>query len=152
MSDTEFTRDPEGYRNDLRRGARFGYPRRGAGALTTATVVWALYLAGAITGGVTTLIGLVVAYAAKGGSSDAAWSHYVFAIRTIWVGLAWVVIGAVLAIVGTPLTLILIGFLFWKAALLIWGLIGLWYLARSVMGLVYAIRDEPYPRPRSWLI
>lgn len=152
MSDADFTNDPRGYREDIRRGERFYPMRPRTGSLTTATIVWALYLAGAFTAGLTTFIGLIVAYAAKGGSSDAQWSHYVFAIRTIWVGLAWFVIGGVLFVVGIPLTLILIGLLFIKAAFVIWALMGLWYLARSVMGLVYSIRDEPYPRPRSWLI
>ena len=121
-------------------------------ALTGPVIVWALYLGGLVTGGFTTFIGLIVAYALKGGSTEAAWTHHVFAIRTIWVGLAWALIAGALFAVGLPLTLVLIGFVLIKAAVLIWGVLGLWFIARSVMGLVYAIKDEPYPRPRSWLI
>lgn len=124
----------------------------GEHSLTTPMVVWALYLCGLITGGVTTLIGLVVAYAVKGEGSDVAWTHYVFAIRTVWIGLAWGLIALCLFVVGLPLTLVLIGFLFLKAALLIWGLLGFWFVARSAMGLYYAIRQEAYPRPRSWIV
>lgn len=149
VSDADVHPEPPPYG---RASERFrAYPPR-ARSLTTAVVVWALYLAGWVTGGLTTIVGLIVAYAVKGESSDAAWTHYVFAIRTIWVGLAWALIGACLFVVGIPLTLILVGLLFIKAAVVIWGLLGFWFTARAVMGLLYAIRDEPYPRPRSWLV
>ncbi len=131
--------------------AQGAYPYRPR-SLTGPVIVWALYLGGCLTGGFTTFIGLIVAYALKGDAAPAAWSHYVFAVRTIWVGLAWLLIGVGLFVVGLPLTLVLVGLLFLKAAVVIWGVLGLWFLARSVMGLVYAIRDEPYPRPRSWLV
>ncbi len=144
--------DPNAFSPGAPYGRRAGDYRYRSQALTGPVIVWALYLGGFVTGGLTTFIGLIAAYAMKGGATEAAWSHYIFAIRTIWVGLAWVVIGSLLFAVGLPLTLVLIGFVFLKAAVLIWGVLGLWFVARSVMAIVYAIKDEPYPRPRSWLI
>ena len=132
-------------------GGPGGAFRIGEHSFTMPVVVWALYLAGWFTGGATTLIGMIVAYAVKSEADDVAWTHYVFAIRTIWVGLAWALIGACLFVVGLPLTVVVIGLVFLKAAAVIWGLLSFWFVARSAMGLYYAIREEPYPRPRSWL-
>src|SRR4051812_18398334 len=78
------------------------------------TVIYVLYLVG-LFNGLTILIGLVMAYVLKEGSSERALSHYVFQIRTVWVGLAWAVIASLLFLVGFPLLFIGVGVLFWGA-------------------------------------
>ena len=118
---------------------------------TLPMVVYVLYLIG-FAGGLTLLIGFIMAYVLKGNAGPIARSHFVFQIRTVWIGLAWALLGGVIALVGLPLTLVLIGFLFLKLAFGIFGLIGIWFLVRCVVGLIYASRGEAYPRPAAWLI
>ncbi len=114
-------------------------------------VVYVLYLIGLVNG-LTILIGFVMAYALKGNAGEMARSHYVFLIRTIWIALAWSLIAGLIMLVGLPLTLVLIGFFFLHLAWGIFGLIGVWFTVRCVVGLIYLSRGEPYPRPSAWLI
>jgi uncharacterized membrane protein len=115
-------------------------------------VTYALYLLGFASGWLTTIIGLVIAYANRGGASPAMATHYTFLIRTFWLSLAWALIGAVLVVIGAPLSLILIGIPILKLGFLIWALIAIWFAVRCVAGAVYLARGEAYPRPRAWLI
>lgn len=118
---------------------------------TMPMVVYALYLIGLVNG-LTIFIGFIMAYALKGRAGPVTRSHYVFLIRTVWIALAWGLLGGVIMLVGLPLTLILIGFVFLKLALAIFGLTGIWFIVRCVVGLIYASRGEAYPRPGAWLI
>lgn len=114
-------------------------------------VVYALYLIGFATG-VTVLIGLILAYANQGSAGQRMATHYQFQIRTFWVGLAWALIGGALIAVGLPLSLVLIGLpIVWFGGAIL-ALLGFWYAARCILGLVFVSRGEAYPRPRTWLI
>ena len=119
---------------------------------TTVVVVYALYLAGFVTAGLSTLVGLVMTYVLRGEASDIARTHYVLLARTFWKGLMWITLGWALFILGLPLTLILIGIPMLLAAKLIWVLAAVWYGARCILGLLAAIENRPYGAPRSWLI
>ncbi|HTK34832.1 MAG TPA: hypothetical protein VL358_06025 [Caulobacteraceae bacterium] len=98
------------------------------------------------------LFGLILAYVKKGGAGEIARSHYVFQIRTLWIGLAWAGLGGVVFLIGVVLAIVLIGFAFIPVAHGIWALAGIWFIVRCVVGLIYALRGQPYPRPRAWLI
>jgi uncharacterized membrane protein len=103
------------------------------------TVVSLLYLAGFVTG-VTTIVGVILAYVWKGEAGQPQWmeSHYAYLIRTFWIGL----IGS---IVGVVLTVVLIGiFILLGVAVLV--------IARSVMSLLAAQKHQPMPNPDSWTI
>jgi uncharacterized membrane protein len=114
--------------------------------------VYVLYLLGWATGPITPFVGFIMAYALKGKAAPWARSHYVFAIRTAWLALiGWVAVGLLIAL-GTPLTLILVGFLIWKVALAFAVVIGVWVTVRAAVGLIYASRCEAYPRPDAWII
>jgi uncharacterized membrane protein len=114
-------------------------------------VVYVLYLLGWL-GGLTAIVGFVMAYSLKERAPDWARTHYVFLIRTVWIGLIWGIAAALLIVLGLPLTLVLIGFLFLKVAFGILGLLSVWVTVRCVVGLIYAMRSEAYPRPRAWII
>ena len=115
-------------------------------------VTYGLYLLGFATGGLTTFIGLIVAYARLADAGPVSFSHLRFLIRTFWLSFAWALIGVGLFAFGAPLSLILIGIPFVKMAFLIWGLIGVWFAARCIAGLVYLSRGQAYPRPRTWFV
>jgi uncharacterized membrane protein len=103
----------------------------------TAKVVYVLYLLSLVTGGLTHLVGVVIAYAKVGGAPEPVRSHYRFQIRTFWIGLLY---GAVVVL----LALAWIGFV----AI---ALLALWLIIRCVKGLVALDRHEPYPKVETWL-
>jgi uncharacterized membrane protein len=115
-------------------------------------IVYGLYLLGAVTGGVTLFIGLIVAYANLADAAPRAFSHYRFAIRTFWLSIAWFIIGGSLVLFGGPLSLVLIGLPFLWLGLFICGAVGLWFMIRAGVGLFYIVRGQAYPRPKTWLI
>jgi uncharacterized membrane protein len=119
---------------------------------TMTIVVYALYLLGFLTGGLTTLVGLVMAYVLKGGAGARGYSHYVFLIRTFWISLIWLGMAAALIIVGIPLSIILIGIPLLVLAKLVFAVAAIWYGVRCVVGLIAAAQDQPYGRPRAWLL
>jgi uncharacterized membrane protein len=117
---------------------------------TLPTVVYALYLLGLING-LTILIGLFIAYANRNPSASAAQTHYIFQIRSFWIGIACWVVGCVFLMWGIPLAPILIGIPFLILAGLIFALTHIWFAIRCILGLIYVSRGDPYPRPRAWL-
>jgi uncharacterized membrane protein len=101
------------------------------------TVISLLYL-GSFLAGITTLIAVVLAYLWKGEAHE-SWeeSHFRYAIRTFWIGIAWTIIGVVLAIV-------LIGWF-------ILALIPVWFAIRALKSLVAAQRRDPVTNVESWI-
>ena len=97
-------------------------------------------LVGVFSGGITTLVGGIMAYVFRGEVSPESWehSHYAYHIRTFWGSV-------ILGIVGVVLTLILIGFV-------VLALAALWIIARSVTALMKANERQPMPNPDSWLL
>lgn len=97
---------------------------------TLTIVVYALHLAGIITGGMTSLVGVVMAYVYRG--RGPAWldEHYRYQIRTFWIGLLYFAVSGLL-------TLILIGFLTWLLAVV-------WLVIRCVKGLK-AVQERRAP-------
>lgn len=87
--------------------------------------------------GVTAIVALIFAYINRDEADEIVASHYQYQIRTFWIGLLYGVISALLAFV-------LIGFL-----LLI--LVGIWWLVRSIKGLLAVSKKEPVTDPKSWL-
>ncbi|MDB5456439.1 MAG: hypothetical protein JWP92_2024 [Caulobacter sp.] len=114
-------------------------------------VVYALYLLAPFNG-LTAVIGLILAYVSRPTAGPVTESHYTFLVRTFWLSIGWCLIGLALVLVGVPLLIVLIGVPVMLAGALILGVIGLWFVVRCVVGLVFLSRGEAYPRPRSWLI
>ena len=104
---------------------------------TNIQVIYVLYLASMIVG-ITSIIGVVIAYMNRGKAGGWIESHYTWAIRTFWMGLLYTLISAVLMIVG-------IGFLLFFA-------VAIWAIIRIVKGLQKAARDEAIDDPETWLI
>lgn len=121
-----------------------------AGDRTMPGVVYALYLLG-IVNGLTVVLGLIIAYLNRGGAGELARSHYTFLIRTCWLWLAWVAIGVVLLAIGIPLSFVLVGIPIAAIGWVILALDHVWFAVRVILGVIYLARDEPYPRPYSWL-
>jgi uncharacterized membrane protein len=117
---------------------------------TMPAVVYALYLVG-LTHGLTIFIGLILAYANRGAAGPVMRSHYTFQIRTFWLSIGWFLVGAAIAFWGGVFSLILVGLPFLWLGLSICGLVWVWFLIRSILGVVYLARGEAYPRPYAWV-
>ena len=114
-------------------------------------VVYALYLLG-FTNGLTFLVGLIVAYVNRDTAGPINASHYTFAIRTFWLSIWWFLVGLGLIFVGLALLVLLIGIPIMIVGGTIMGAISVWFVVRTILGLVYLLKGEAYPRPRTWLI
>ena len=114
-------------------------------------VVYGLYLLGLING-LTVFIGLVIAYANKDAAGPRMHTHYLFQIRTFWTALGWWVIGGTLLFWGAILSLVLVGIPMVILGGFIFAVGHIWFALRCALGAVYLARDEPYPRPRTWLV
>ena len=126
MTDTQPTPPPE------RETDRWLEPGK-----TNIQVIYVLYLASMIVG-ITSIIGVVIAYMNRGKAGGWLESHYTWAIRTFWMGILYSLIAAVLMIVG-------IGFLLMIA-------VAVWIVVRCVIGLQAASKSEPIRNPESWMI
>ncbi len=104
-----------------------------------AKIVYVLYLASLLPFllGITSLVGVVMAYVYEGDAPDWMKTHFRLQVRTFWIWLLG-------AIVGVPLSYIGIGF-----AVLVF--LAVWVVVRCVKGLRFLDRREPYPDPATWL-
>ncbi|TDH38466.1 hypothetical protein E2A64_04980 [Pseudohoeflea suaedae] len=100
-------------------------------------VIYALYLVSAL-GGITVIIGVVLAYMNRGKCSEWLETHYTWLIRTFWLGLLYGFISFLLFVVliGMPLMVAV-------AVLMV---------VRLVIGLQKLGRNKPILHPDSWLI
>jgi uncharacterized membrane protein len=101
-----------------------------------AAIVYVLYLV-ALGTAFTALIGFAIAYMSRPQAEPMTATHFTFQIRTVLIGLGYVVVGAILTIVW-------VGYL-----VLAWWY--LWSLIRSVKGLLALNRRQPIQNPRSWM-
>ncbi|SEO91130.1 DUF4870 family protein [Aquisalimonas asiatica] len=100
-------------------------------------VIYVLYLVGFLTSGITTLIGVILAYVNRRDAPAWVQTHYTFQIRTFWIAL-------LTAFVGGVLSLVFIGVLILLALMI-------WTITRCAVGLSRLGDYKPIPRPESWL-
>lgn len=100
-------------------------------------VIYYLYLAGLLVG-ITGLVAIVLAYMNRGKSEPWIETHYTWAIRTFWIGLAY-------SLVAMILVFLVIGFFLFIA-------VAIWFIARCVIGLQALGRNEPLKNPEGWFI
>ncbi|MCC5811703.1 MAG: hypothetical protein JJU06_15130 [Ectothiorhodospiraceae bacterium] len=98
-------------------------------------IVYVLYGVGFFTG-FTALVGVIMAHLKQNEASEWLRSHFQYQIRTFYIGLAAIILGAVLSIV-------LIGWLI----LLAWTV---WAIVRIVVGLMQITSNKPIPNPTAW--
>ena len=95
---------------------------------------------------------LVTAYVLKGEATSAAWSHYVYAIRTCWGFLGWAAVGVVVMVVGAPLLLVLIGVPIMMLGLAVLLLAKAWLVVRAIVGIIRAADGRAQPNSRAVLV
>jgi len=109
----------------------------GAGA-SNANLIYILYLVSIIVG-ITSLIGVVLAYINRGNAPDWVKSHYTFQIHTFWKAIVIAIVGMItMPLMGLGMLVIL--------ALLVW------YIIRCVKGMQYLSAGKPVPDPTTWAL
>jgi uncharacterized membrane protein len=111
-------------------------PRFDPQEASTANAVYILYLVGLVVG-ITTIVGVIMAYVNRGDAPEWVQTHYRFQVRTFWIGLLYGLIGA--------LTCIIVVGLFFLLFVLVW------WIVRCVKGMQTIARGVPYERPATWL-
>jgi uncharacterized membrane protein len=101
-----------------------------------AVIIYILFLAPL--GGITHIIGLIMAYVARDSAPDWLRGHYTYLIRTFWIGLLYFAVAGLLCFV-------LIGFVLLPIVLL-------WVVIRCAIGLVRLLRNEPILNPQTWTL
>lgn len=114
-------------------------PQGRVGEGAPAVAAYLFYLAAFLL--IPAVAGVAIAYNAR--RSAPAWlqSHYLFLIRTFWIGVAAGAVGAALVFSG-KLTL---------GGLVLWFLLIVWLEVRSARGFIRLVKLRAFPRPRSWL-
>lgn len=103
------------------------------------TIVALCYLASAVTG-FPMLIAVVLAYVWQGAPEhDWEKSHFRFHIRSFWIGIAL----GLLFVIPTIMTLGLAGWI-------LYPLLGLWLVIRSLVALLKAQKREPISNVETW--
>lgn len=95
---------------------------------TMAMLAWALLLAGVVTF-IAGVVAVIIAYARRGGAPDLWRGHYGAVIKMFWIWL-------LLLVIGTPLTLIVIGYAVLAVATI-------WTAVVGVRGLFRAAENKP---------
>ncbi len=104
---------------------------------TTAKIIYVLYLL-SFFAGVTSIVGVVMAYVYRGDAQGSLVTHYRFQIRTFWLGVLYAFLSSLL--------LMLFG-----VGVLGFAFVAVWIIVRCVKGLRYLDRREPVPDPTTWL-
>jgi uncharacterized membrane protein len=87
--------------------------------------------------GLTAVAGVIIAYLKRGEAADWVQTHFIYQIRTFWIGLLWMVIGGLTSF-------ILIGFL-----VLAWWFV--WTLVRCIKGVMRLSDNRPIEDPLTWI-
>lgn len=100
------------------------------GVRTLTLVTYGLYAGGFVTGGVTTIAGLILAYLRRDRAAGTPYaSHFTWLIRTFWISLIVGVIGFVLTFLGIGVLVMLAN--------------AVWVIYRLVVGLLKAVERTP---------
>ncbi|MCA0914869.1 hypothetical protein LCL99_10870 [Halomonas denitrificans] len=100
--------------------------------------LYVMYLAGLVTGFLTLLIALIVAYVYRKDAPPWLRAHYHYLIRTFWIGLVYGAAAAVLTVLVIGLALPPL-------------LVSAWFVIRCIIGWRALHRRLPPPRVDSWL-
>lgn len=102
-----------------------------------ATIIYVLYLASFVVG-ISSIVGVSMAYVVRGSSPAWLQSHYRFQIMTFWLFFLFAVISALLMFV-------FIGFLTGALA-------AIWFIVRCVKGIMWMQKGQEVPNPGSWML
>lgn len=107
-----------------------------------AAIVWLLYLLSIPSAGVLAVLGLVVAYALRGGAHGWTRTHFDQQVRIFWQSFWWHILPwVVVCVLAFALHWVAIFAFF--VPLLISFILLVWFTVKSVFGLIRLIKAEP---------
>lgn len=118
-------------------------PSHEAQGKPAALIAWVLYILSIPSANVLVLVGLVVAYAARGSATGLARQHLDAQIVLFWSVFWWTIALWVLIVISSFASLILIGIPFLLVFLVLWFLLSVWFTVKSVIGLLNLMADKP---------
>lgn len=107
-----------------------------------AIIVWVLYLLAIPSANTLALVGLVVAYAARGRSSGWVRAHFDAQIALFWGCIFWFIALCILLVVAAVFSLALIGIPFLIAGVIALVALYIWFTVKSVFGLIASLGDR----------
>ena len=108
-----------------------------------ALIAWGLYVLSIPSANVLVLVGLVVAYAARGSATGVARQHMDTQIALFWSVFWWTIALWVLIAVSAVASIIIVGIPFLLLFLLLWFLLSVWFTVKSVLGIINLLQDRP---------
>lgn len=108
-----------------------------------ALVAWALYILSIPSANILVLVGLVVAYAARGSATGIARQHIEAQIALFWSVFWWTIALWVLIAISSVASIVLIGIPFLLLFLLLWFLLSVWFTVKSILGILNLVSDRP---------
>ncbi len=108
-----------------------------------ALIAWGLYILSIPSANVLVLVGLVVAYAARGSATGVARQHMDAQIGLFWSVFWWTIALWVLIGVSVFASLILVGIPFLLLFLALWFLLSVWFTVKSILGVLNLLADRP---------
>jgi len=102
----------------------------------SARIIYVLYLVSLIVG-VTSIIGVIMAYVYRADAPQWVQTHYRFQIRTFWIGLLY-------AFLSLLTVIIIVGLFFAVFTFILW-------IVRAAKGLKLLGEGAPYENPATWL-
>ena len=101
---------------------------------------------------ITPLVGLILAYVSQEKAGPLLKSHYTFQIRSFWLLVAGLALASVVFVFSVIPAIFLVGIPSLMLSFALLAALPLLFLLRTVVGLVFLAKGEPYPRPLSWVI
>jgi len=130
--------------------------RRPDGLCVLTHVLYALYMAGWMTGGISVLVAIITNYARRADAvGTPCEAHFTWQIRTFWISVVCVLAG-----VAVVLYELFTGYSFkaWASPVpelacfvLAMCLCGIWVFCRIIKGWLYLYWNKPLPHPRGWI-
>jgi uncharacterized membrane protein len=108
-----------------------------------ALIAWGLYVLSIPSANVLVLVGLVVAYAARGSATGVARQHMEAQIALFWSVFWWTIALWVLIAVSAVASIIIVGIPFLLLFLALWFLLSVWFTVKSVLGILNLLQDRP---------
>ncbi|WP_425988713.1 hypothetical protein [Brevundimonas sp. TWP2-3-2] len=108
-----------------------------------ALIAWALYILSIPSANVLVLVGLVVAYAARGTATGLPRQHIEAQIALFWSVFWWTIALWVLIAISMAASIILIGIPFLLLFGALWFLLSIWFTVKSILGVVNLMSDKP---------
>lgn len=121
-------------------------PRTGPGGeeegRPAAAVVWLLYLLAIPSANLLAVVGVVVAYAARGSSTGWVRAHFDQQIMLFWSVIVWFIVLSVLIFLSAVASVIVIGIPFLLLFLAAMLVLFIWFTVKSALGLINVIQSR----------